>query len=179
MPKLENEKVLLRPVARKDAPLFVKWLNDPEIIQNLLIFLPLTEIAEEKWIEKISLSENDTVFVIEKKMPDDKAVPIGVCGLHGISWKDRYGVFGIFIGDKDYWRKGLGLAAGNLLIRYGFEQLNLNRISSSVLDFNEASQGLHEKLGFEVEGERRQAIFKNGRYADEFILGLLKEEWNG
>ncbi|HRZ95792.1 MAG TPA: GNAT family protein [Candidatus Moranbacteria bacterium] len=177
MPVLENEKVLLSPLDKQILPLSVKWLNDPEVIQGLLIFLPLTEIAEEKWIEKTSVSENDVVFIIKKKMPDGTTIPIGICGLHGISWKDRCGTFGIFIGEKDSWGSGLGPEAGKLLIRYGFEQLNLNRINSSVIDFNQRSVGMHEKLGFRVEGKKRQMIFKNNRFADEIILGLLKEEW--
>jgi RimJ/RimL family protein N-acetyltransferase len=50
---LEGEKVLLRPVRRADISDFLRWFNDPEVIQYLRIYLPMTEMAEEKWIEEL------------------------------------------------------------------------------------------------------------------------------
>jgi len=177
MPTLHGEKVFLRAVEKKDIQSALKWFNDAEVIQYLQFYLPLTELAEEKWIERISLSEKDTVFQIEAKTSEEGSKAVGICGLHQINWKDRSATFGIAIGEKDFWNGGYGTEAAGLLIEYAFCQLNLRRTSSLVYDFNERSLGMHRKLGFEIEGRRRQAIFKNNRYADEVILGLLKEEW--
>ena len=160
-----------------DIPNFLRWFNDPEVIQYLQIYLPLTEMAEEKWLERISSVTNEVVFVIESIFEGVEKKPIGNCGLHMINWKDRNATFGIAIGEKDFWSGGRGTEAAKLLVEYAFCQLNLHRISSSVYDFNDRSLGMHEKIGFQVEGRRRQAIFKNNRYADEVLLGLLKDEW--
>ena len=51
---LKGEKVLLRPVKRSDISHFLKWFNDPEVIQYLSMYLPMTEMAEEKWIEDLA-----------------------------------------------------------------------------------------------------------------------------
>ncbi|MDQ1283950.1 MAG: hypothetical protein QG620_298 [Patescibacteria group bacterium] len=177
MPTLQGEKVMLRAIEKKDIQLALKWFNDPEVIQFLQVYLPITELAEEKWFERVSLSEHDIVFSIEIKAGENESKPIGNCGLHQINWKDRVSTFGIAIGEKDFWGGGYGTEAAKLLMEYAFCQLNLRRISSSVYDFNERSLAMHKKLGFEIEGRRRQAIFKNNRYADEIVLGLLKEEW--
>lgn len=177
MPTLRGNKVNLRAVEKKDIPLFLRWYNDQEVIQYLQFYLPLTETAEEKWVEMISNSEKEIVFVIEAVVSENETMPIGTCGLHEISWKDRCATIGIAIGEKEFWNNGYGTEAIKLLISYAFEQLNLRRVSSCVYDFNEKSLGIHRKFGIKEEGRRREAIFKNNRYADVIEFGLLKKEW--
>lgn len=174
MPTLLGRKVILRTVIKKDISIIFQWLNDPEIIHNLQIFLPLGEFDEDRWLSKVGLSENDIIFTIKAKVDSDGIKPIGVCVLHSINWKDRHATFGIFIGEKDFWRRGCGTEAARLLMGYGFQDLNLHRIESMVYSFNEISLAMHKKLGFQVEGCKRQAVFKDGKYEDEVILGLLR-----
>jgi RimJ/RimL family protein N-acetyltransferase len=181
---LKGEKVILRPVKRSDISFFLKWFNDPEVTQYLVMYLPMTEMAEEKWIEEQGMistprsgnNVNNIIFVIEAR-EDGTNNPIGSCGLHAINQKDQLAEFGIAIGDKDYWSKGYGTEAAWLLINYGFLQLNLHRISSNVLYFNERSIKLHKKVGFQEEGRLRKAVFKNGRFCDQVMFGILREEW--
>ncbi|MFH1575749.1 MAG: GNAT family protein [Candidatus Nealsonbacteria bacterium] len=177
---LKGKKVLLRPVRKSDVSLFLKWFNDQEVTQYLLMYLPITEIDEEKWIEKLSTERAgaDVIFVIEAITGADKeTVPIGTCGLQNIRPKDRDADLGIAIGEKDYWEKGYGTETMALLIKYGFEQLNLHRISSRAIEFNERSRNLHKKLGFRQEGRFRKAMFRNNRYWDHILFGLLRKEW--
>lgn len=175
---LKGEKVLLRPVRRADISLFLKWFNDPEVTQYLKLYLPMTEMAEEKWIEELATvrARSDIIFVIEA-ITDDSNKPIGNCGFNLINHKDQTAEFGITIGEKEYWNKGYGTDATRLVVDYGFRQLNLNRISSAAFAFNERSIRLHKKVGFQEEGRRRRAIFKNGRFWDMVLFGLLKEGW--
>ena len=63
------------------------------------------------------------------------------------------------------------------MFKYGFEQMNLRRINSSVYSFNERSIRMHNKVGFVQEGLRRKAVFKNGQYWDVIEFGLLESEW--
>ncbi len=176
---LEGKRVILRPIDKKDVELFLKWFNDPEVTQYLLFYLPMTRKAEEKWIEDNNLSNSNFIFLIEIKGDKGRPnIPIGNCGLHQISWKDRHATFGIAIGEKDYWNNGYGSETSALLLKYGFEVLNLHRISSSVFEFNKRSLKAHQKVGFQIEGRRRKVFFKRNRYCDEIILGLLKSEWS-
>lgn len=180
---LKGEKVCLRPVKRSDISFFLKWFNDPEVTQYLTMYLPMTEMAEEKWIEELGSitntragSVNKVNFVIEA-IRGETNLPIGTCGFHNFNQKDQNAEFGIAIGEKDYWSKGYGTEATKLLIRYGFQQLNLQRISSSVYAFNERSLRLHKKVGFKEEGRLRKDVFKNGQFKDRVIFGILREEW--
>ena len=175
---LKGKRVTLRPVKRSDINLFLKWFNDQEVIQYLAPYLPMTEMAEEKWIESLATTrlKTDVVFIIEVKEGTSNK-PIGNIGLRGIDSKDQNAWFDIVIGEKDYWSKGYGTESAQLIIEYGFQQLNLRRISSAVTEFNERSIRMHEKLGFREEGKRRKTTYVNGRFWDDLIYGLLKEEW--
>ena len=100
------------------------------------------------------------------------------CGIHQVNWKDRLGVCGIMIGEKNYWGKGYGTEAIELLMEYAFKTLNLNRIELMVYDFNQRAIHCYEKLGFIREGLKRQAVFINGGYHDILIMAILQQEWN-
>lgn len=174
---LKGNKVFLRSVRRSDIKYFLKWYNDPEIMQYLAMYLPMTEISEERWIEEVSIKKETVFFVIEAIENSSQKKTIGTCGLNGINDKDHCAEFGIAIGEKEYWGNGYGMEAAQLLIEYGFMQLNLHRISSSVIECNTRSQKMHEKLRFTEEGCYRKKIYKNGKYWDKIIFGILKEEW--
>lgn len=60
---LKGKKVVLRPIRRSDLRLFLKWFNDPEVIHNLVMYLPTTEASEEKWIEDV-MKEQRPIFMI-------------------------------------------------------------------------------------------------------------------
>jgi RimJ/RimL family protein N-acetyltransferase len=176
---IKGKLVRLRPVQRADIANFLLWFNDPEVIQYLGMYLPMTEMAEQKFIEELGTSRalTDVFFVIEA-INGEKSIAIGSISLHGVNSKDHNATFGIALGDKQYWSKGYGTEAAGLIIRYGFEQLNLHRISSSAWSFNRRSIKMHLKVGFTEEGRRREAVYKNGVYHDEVTFGLLRQQWN-
>jgi RimJ/RimL family protein N-acetyltransferase len=175
---LNGKKVLLRPIKRTDISLFLKWFNDPEVTQYLALYLPMTEMAEEKWIEENTTNrpDSDIVFVIEA-INSGISEAIGSAGLNRLNLKDREGTLGIAIGEKDYWGQGYGTEAVRLILNYGFEQMNLHRIVSSVYAFNRRSLNMHRNVGFVEEGKRRNARFKNGQYWDKIEFGILDTEW--
>ncbi len=175
---LKGENVVLRPVRRSDLENFLKWFNDPEVIQYLMMYLPMTEMSEGKYIEELGTTRAKTQasFVIEV-IEGNSTKPVGSISLGGINNKDHNASFGIAIGDKDYWNKGYGTEAARLIIDYGFEQLNLHRINSSALSFNERSVRMHKSIGFNEEGRQREHIYVNGEYCDHVMFGILRNEW--
>jgi len=178
---LRGEKVLLRPLKRSDITNFLKWFNDPEVTQYLAFYLPMTEMAEEKWIENAAsrVQAGTDVYLVIETIEEDSSKPIGTIGLNSINPKDHSATFGIAIGEKDYWGNGYGTEATQIFLDYGFQQLNLHRISSEAFAFNERSIRLHKKVGFKEEGRQREAIFKNGNFHDHVMFGILRNEWRG
>jgi len=82
------------------------------------------------------------------------------------------------IGDKSYWNQGYGTEALRLLLRVGFETLNLHRIFLRVYETNPRAIRAYEKAGFVQEGRQRQAEFKDGRYIDVLVMSMLVAEYD-
>ena len=102
---------------------------------------------------------------------------IGGCAFSAIDWRNGASEFGIQIGDKSYWDQGYGTEAVRLLVKHGFESLNLHRIFLRVLETNPRAIRSYEKAGFIHEGIQRQAEFRNGQYVDVLMMSVLLEEW--
>jgi len=168
-----GQKTRLRAIERSDIPTFLRWFNDPEVRQYLSMYLPLSEAQEERWFERQLEDDSSHVFAIETA----DGVHIGNVGLHDIDWKNRRALCGIVIGEKEYWNRGYGADALRTLLRFAFEELNLHRVFLHVFDFNERAIRCYEKVGFRHEGRLRQARFTEGRYVDELVMAVLREEW--
>jgi RimJ/RimL family protein N-acetyltransferase len=173
---LKGDKVSLGPVKKEYIEDYLKWLNDPELTQFLFIYRPLTREMEEDWFNSLKNRDNFFIFaiLIYDQVNNDKL--IGNCSID-VDWKNRIGNCGIMIGVKDYQGKGYGTEAMELLVEYGFNTLNLNRIELETYDYNIRALKSYKKVGFKQEGIKRQAIFINGKYHDRIIMGILKEEW--
>ena len=90
---------------------------------------------------------------------------------------NRSAEFAIILGDKEYWGKGIGKEASSLIVKHGFEQMNLHRIYCGTSEENIAMQKLAASLGFKEEGRSRQEMFKNGSFKDVIRYGLLSDEF--
>lgn len=172
-----GENVQLAAVRREYLAQYVEWLNDWEVSQYLMpgTVVPFSLEDENEWFEHQRKEGGSFVFAI-LALPDLKL--IGNCGLHRVDMKNRSGVFGIFIGDKTYWNKGYGTDATRSLLRFAFEELGLNRVELEVYDFNLRAMRAYEKAGFRRDGVHRQGLYRNGRFHDEIIMCILREEWN-
>lgn len=174
---IQGERVRLRACERQDLPLFVAWLNDAEVIRTLSVALPLSMTDEERWFENMSTSDPaEHIWVIEA-MSEGAWKPIGNCAMMQINWINRSGGLGIFIGEKTFWNRGYGTEAMRLLVKFGFESLNLNRIWLDVFESNPRAIRVYEKVGFTKEGCKRQEVFKDGQYHDLYFMSILRSEY--
>lgn len=174
-----GENIRLRAAERDDLPRFVDWLNDPEVIAGLIISLPMSMAQEEEWFKGVlQRPQAEQPMVIEARQGEGWKA-IGNCGFHNIDWRSRAAEVGIFIGEKKLWNQGLGTEVMRLLLRHGFETLNLNRVALEVYASNPRAIRAYEKAGFVLEGRKRQAIFKNGAYQDVLVMSVLREDWKG
>jgi RimJ/RimL family protein N-acetyltransferase len=173
-----GDRIRLRAAERADLPLFVKWLNDPEVTSTLARFLPLSLAAEELWFESmIQRPPEAQVLVIEKRQPDNTWLPLGNCSLMDFDWHNRSAEFGIFIGATENWNQGYGTEATRLMLQFGFDHLNLHRIWLRVYENNPRAIRVYEKVGYVREGIQRQASFRDGRYVNMVVMSILRPEW--
>lgn len=172
-----GDRLRLRAAERDDLPLFVAWLNDPEVRQFLFMNLPLSAAQEERWFEDMQKAPPaEHVLVIEIR-GDNGWTAIGNTSLMNIDWINRLAEVGIFIGEKSFWSQGYGREVMRMMLKHGFETLNLNRIWLRVYEFNKRGIRAYERAGFKHEGRQRQAIFKDGHYHDVLFMSVLRDEW--
>ncbi len=103
---------------------------------------------------------------------------IGIAGLYDISWVPRSAEFRIAIGEKEFLGKGFGTEATNLIVKYAFEKLNLNRVHLGVNAEDERANKCYKKAGFFLEGTKREQVYRNGRYYDVNFYSILRSEQN-
>ncbi len=175
-----GKNVRLRAVEKEDLPNFVAWLNDPEVRRGLSVHIPFSLTAEEKWFEeneKKSPNERTLAIEIQPEGQGGEWVFVGGCGFFDFDWQVRQAEIGIYIGEKKYWNQGFGTHVMRLLLKHGFETLNLNRISLRVHEDNPRAARSYEKAGFIKEGVLRQARFYGGEYIDVRLMSVLRSEW--
>jgi RimJ/RimL family protein N-acetyltransferase len=172
-----GEKVRLRAVEEEDLPRFARWLNDPEVRKGLTLYLPLSIHDEEDWFEQMRKRPDEEKPLVIEIETEDGWEPVGNCGLFGLDWRVRSAEVGIFIGAKQYWNQGYGTNVMRLILKHGFETLNLNRIHLRVHANNPRAKRAYEKVGFVLEGRMRQAHFDRGEYHDVFFMSVLRSEW--
>lgn len=172
-----GKKVRLRAYNKEDVEYAWKYINDEEIKKLLMpgIPFPMRLEEEEKWFHEQSAFKDTYNFAIETL---EEGKYIGGCGINNVDWKNSVVTVGIFIGAKDYLGKGYGTDAMNTLVSFIFNQMNINKIKLNVYSFNERAVKSYKKSGFKLEGTLRQEIFRDGKYYDEYVMGILREEYN-
>jgi len=188
-----GERIRFRGAEREDLPAFVQWINDPDVLAGIGIYLPFSQAEEDEWFEgMLKHPADEHIMAIEIRTQaereglrtDEVTEPgvekwklIGSCGFFNIDHRARSAELGINIGDKRYWNQGYGTEAVRLLCQHGFHTLNLHRIFLRVFETNPRAIRAYEKAGFTHEGRQRQAEFRNGKYIDVLIMSILQEEF--
>lgn len=180
MPHLFGNRIRLRAAEKTDIDTFCRWVNDPEVTENLMLSYPMSRVEEERWYEHmLEQPPSEHVFVIEVKGLESPRAwqAIGTCQVMNIDWRNRSAEVGIMIGEKACWNQGYGTETMQRLLQHGFNTLNLHRIWLQVYAKNPGGIRAYEKAGFTHEGTLRQAHYQHGKYYDVHIMSVLREEW--
>lgn len=170
----EGRLIRLRAREPEDEPLLFEWFNDPDVIQHLTVRYPFSHATEKRYLEAHSQPTYDVCdFAVDRK---DTGKMIGGASLGSTSPENRSAILGIALGDKSCWDKGFGTDTMRAICRFGFETMNLHRIELEVYAPNVRARTVYERVGFQVEGCRRQANYKFGQYQDVIVMGLLEGE---
>lgn len=157
-----------------DAQYYARWNQNSEF-QQLLNSDPATLFSAKQIREWIEKHYNEMFYFSIRTLDDDQL--IGFMDLSGIDWVAGNAWVGIGIGDREYWGKGYGSDAMEVLLRYAFGQLNLRRVSLTVFSYNERAASSYRKCGFKEEGRERQWMQRSGERHDLIYMGILREEW--
>ncbi len=148
-----------------------KWRNDHEVNQFLRPGLRTVEEVQE-WYETYFSREEHKLFALY-----DNDTLIGYCTLEHIDLQNRSCEIGIVIGEKQYWKKGIGSAAVKTLTDMAFKAYNLHRVFAVIHDGNRASMNCFAQVGFHHEGRLREARYVHGKFIDLHYYAVLEDEW--
>lgn len=172
-----GKHIRLRAIERSDLPTFVEWLNDPEVIENLYLYTPMSLGQEENWYAKTLTQPVDEQPLVIEVQEGSGYRMIGTIAFVDIKWHDHAAEIGISIGDKAYWNKGYGTDALQTFVQHGFDKVGFNRIWLRVYETNLRGIHAYKKAGFIHEGTMRQSRWKDGKFIDMHFMSVLRSEW--
>ena len=173
-PFIVGERIYLRPLEpAQDNHLYSTWMNDEEIRRYFSIY-PTSDTRGKERLELLYKDGKHIIFGVALNA-DNRL--IGLVGLKDINYINQSAEFYNIIGDRSAWGKGYGTEATNLMIRYGFMELNLNRIQTQDMEDNIGGWRADEKAGFKYEGTLREVILRFGKYNNVRVYSLLRSEY--
>ena len=169
---LESDDVELRTVEREDLEFCQQTLNDPDVRHGLALVEPLTSDDEAQWYESRVVESDDVHLLV-----CDDGERVGTAGLNDVNGGSGTAELGYWIA-PDYHGNGYATAAARLFVEYAFAERRLHKVYANAFAFNEGSQRVLEKVGFEREGVHREQAFIDGEHVDVYRYGLLATEWD-
>ncbi|CAL1517884.1 GNAT family N-acetyltransferase [Chitinophaga sp. MM2321] len=175
LPILSAGKLILRPITEKDTAALFRLYSNQEVTHFMDIdaFANISEATQIITFFREMLASKEGMRWGITLLDHDEL--IGTCGFHRISrthFKAEIG-YDLF---PDFWGKGIMTEAAGILLTYGYQELQLNRIEAFVDLENIASSRLLTKLGFRFEGLLRDAFFEKGRFVNAQLYSLLRRE---
>jgi RimJ/RimL family protein N-acetyltransferase len=167
--------ITLREISRDDIPTINRWRRDPVVSDG--VGAPHRFIGVDvdlKWFEEY-LSRRGSEVRCAVCIAETGQL-VGMVSLTRIDYVHRNAEYNAMVGERASQNRGIGTEATRAMVRHGFFDLNLHRIYVSILRDNISSIRMCEKAGFREEGTIREGAYKNGRYHDLVLMGVLKGE---
>lgn len=177
-PTLETERLILNRPTENDLGDLILHLNSDNVFSENTLNIPFPYQNEnaEFWIHELvnkgfEEKKNFTFAIREKENPK----LIGAIGIH-LDKVHLKAEIGYWIG-KDFWNKGFVTEAVREIIRFGFQDLGLNKIYATHFPHNPASGKIMQNCGMKLEATLKQEYFKNGKPLDVLKYSILKQNF--
>jgi len=175
-PTLQTERLTLRPYRAEDAPRVRLLAGERAVAATTLrIPHPYEEGVAEAWIASlIERADSGRSFHYAITLTESAEL-IGSIGLEMRTEFER-AELGYWIG-VPYWDRGYASEAAREFVRFGLEDLQLNRIQAAVFANNSASERVLQKAGLTYEGRHRQSVKKWDEFLDTLAYAVIRDDW--
>ncbi|MEM7332742.1 MAG: bifunctional GNAT family N-acetyltransferase/class I SAM-dependent methyltransferase [Chloroflexota bacterium] len=176
-PTLETDRLILRELRLDDGPDVFVFQSDPYV--QRFNDVPLKKLEDVyPYISELLVDHFSQKFLIWAVTLRGKDKVFGTVGLGAWNKHHRRAEVGYALA-QSHWRQGYGSEAVTAVLKFGYEQLNLNRIYARTIADNFESVGLLEKIGFRLEGIQRGHSWEDDNtFHDGAIFALLKDEFD-
>ncbi|WP_373032491.1 GNAT family N-acetyltransferase [Sulfurovum sp.] len=158
---------------------YLRWMNDPEVLQFTESRWAKYNIDDLKlFVKNINKSPKDYLFGI---FITETGQHIGNIKIGNINDQHKFADLGIIIGDKEEWGKGYATESIKLAVDYAFSKLKLYKVTAGVYINNSGSIKALKKVGFEECGRHiKHCVFDSDR-VDTLTLEIINKrmEYNG
>ncbi len=152
----------------QDSEFFQLWDTDPPLVRNV-------KKSQEFFRKDAEKNNPGSYGFMIQRLEDDTL--IGMTGLFDANSQHHNAWVAIGIGERDLWGKGYGTDAMNVILRFGFQELNLHRVNLFTFQINPRAIRSYEKIGFKHEGTVRGGMKRYGKRGDHEYMGILRNEW--
>lgn len=177
-PVLHTLDFVLREIIQADRPSIFKGLSNPQVTQWFGLSYDTLEATQGQmvWYRDIVAAQTGIWWAICR--PESPDHLLGTCGLYDRDDENQNADIGFWL-HPEHWGQGVLPQCLPVVMRFGFETLNLNRIEAEVEPANLASGKLLRKMGFLFEGTRRQVARRGDHFVDLDYYAVLRAEFLG
>ena len=175
LPVLTGKKVTLRELEVSDAPSLFAMLT-PEEVSRFISPPPTTVEGFEAFILWARSEREAGRYVCFAVVPHGMDTAIGLFQVRQLEAGFASGEWGFALGSA-FWGTGMFIDAGQLVVDFAVETLNVGRLEARACVANGRGNGALRKLGAVQEGVLRRSFLKNGQFMDQMLWSILAEEW--
>ena len=163
------------PAELESGTPYFNWMNDLSLDEyTQRSYFPN---SRERMLDYYNHAIKNRDLILLGIYDNESSKHIGNITFSQINWINRNAFIAYLLGDSSFAGKGIVTDAVLMMMYYGFNRLNFERIWGGVSDLHEASKKVCDKTGLKVEGKMRHTLFRNGEFSDSLVVGAIRDEW--
>ena len=171
---LKFENVQIREFLPNDVDSLVKYANNYSVSRYLrdAFPFPYTQKDAMQWIDIVMHDKLNLAFAIA----DEKELIGGIGAMPNQDVNRFTAEIGYWLAEP-FWNNGIISKAVSTFCNHLFNNFNFKHLTASIYEGNDASMKVVQKAGFILEGVLRKNVYKGNKFLDQYIYGLLKEDF--
>jgi ribosomal-protein-alanine N-acetyltransferase len=175
LPLLAGRKVTLRELRLADAPTLLAMLRTQEV-ERFISPPPTTVEGFERFILWTARQREAGQYVCFGIVPEGQEHAVGIFQVRQLEPTFKTAEWGFVLG-VPFWGAGLFIEGARLVVDFAFETIGIDRLEARSAVQNGRGNGALAKVGAVREGLLRKSFLKDGRYLDQALWAIVKEDW--